>query len=308
MLSLMKTSRTFAEGSVAPQTIDAAALGGTLFVPATHKHLEAIAAGEKFPLLRSVVFDTEDGIRSDELDNALKRLQSMLQKPLPSGLLRFIRPRNPDTLQILLQMRCIEKIDGFVLPKFGLDNREAYLEAVVDTPFKIMPSIEGRELFDIAMLRELRDGLLPHRERIIAVRFGAEDMMRQLGLRRDCRRSLFDLCAPSQVIANLMNTFKPHGFSLTAPVFRCFKDTEDFEADVKRDLAEGLLGKTIIHPDQIEPIERFYRVTRRELEEARILMENEEAAFDLGGTMGETATQRPWAMQILRRAELYGIA
>jgi citrate lyase beta subunit len=285
--------------------IDAAELGGTLFVPSTHKHLQVIARGEKFPALRSVVFDTEDGIADDALDAGLEVISKMLENIGDTGPLRFIRPRNPEVFKTLLKLPGIDKIDGFVLPKFGLENADQYLQTVGNHRF--MPSIEGEELFDVAKLIRLRDILHAYKEQIILVRFGAEDMMRQLGLRRDCKTMLYDMCAPSQVIANILMTFKPHGFDVSAPVYRCYQDAEGFEAEVRRDLLEGLISKTIIHPNQIEPIERLYRVGEQDVEEARKLLESDEAVFSQNGTMAELKTQRVWAKDLLVRAKSYGV-
>jgi len=287
------------------QPIDAVALGGTLFVPAVHRHLEAVAKGEKFPTLRSVVFDTEDGITEGELEAGVEAIARLLETIGEAGPLRFIRPRDPETLARLLTLPGIEKIDGFVLPKFGLDNAAAYLDLLDEQLF--MPSVEGAELFDVAKLIRLRDILLPYSKRIIVVRFGAEDMMRQLGLRRECGTMLYDLCAPAQVIANLLASFKPCGFDISAPVYRCYNDAEGFEAEVRRDLAEGLIGKTIIHPDQIAPIERLYRVNEAEFNEAQAVLYSEKAVFSQSGVMAEVPTQRAWAQQLYARGRRYGV-
>ena len=285
--------------------IDALALGGTLFVPAVHKELEAVASGAKYPRLRSIVVDTEDGIAEAQLDTALERVEALLRNMVPGGPLRFLRPRNPEVLERLLRCEGIEKIDGFVLPKFGLENAERYLNAVGEHTF--MPSIEGRELFDDAALAALRELLLPHSDRIVAIRFGAEDMLRQLGMRRECSRTLYDLCAPSRVIGGVLAAFKPWGFDVAAPVYPCYRDTEGFEAELRRDLTEGLVGKTLIHPDQIESVERIYRVAPEELEAAEALLKSEMAVFGSKGRMAETATQSGWAEIIMQRAEYFGM-
>jgi len=284
--------------------IEAAALGGTLFVPATHKHLEAIASGEKFPRLRSAVFDTEDGISEAELDDALRQIEALLPRLQPGGPLRFVRPRNPQVLSRLFKMRGIEGVDGFVLPKFGPENARSYLEQIGTHRF--MPSIEGKALFDAAGLAQLRDLLLPYQEQIILIRFGAEDLLRQLGLRREPDRSLYDLCGPSQAIGNVITAFKPYGFDIAAPVYRFFKDVEGFESELRRDLAEGLISKTIIHPDQIEPVERCYRVSEAQYQEAQRLLREAAAVYAEAGAMAERTTQTPWARNLAVRAVLYG--
>lgn len=288
------------------KTIDPWELGGTLFVPATHNHLDAIAKGEKFPSLRSMVIDTEDGILESDLKRSLERIRVLVPTLTSKGPLRFIRPRDPDTLAALLRLEKIGVIDGFVLPKFGLDNREAYLQLLKNTPFHFMPSIEGNELFDVQQLAILRDTLLPYRLQIPLIRFGAEDMLRQLGLRRDCTLSLFDMSVPSYVIGMLLSTFKPYGFNISGGVYRCYKDHEGFRRDVLRDLREGLIGKTIIHPDQIDLIEECYRVEPEELDDARQLLSSHSAVFSLNGTMAEVSTQLKWGMSIFKREEIYG--
>ncbi|MGD9971201.1 MAG: HpcH/HpaI aldolase/citrate lyase family protein [Sulfuricurvum sp.] len=283
-------------------------LGGTLFVPATHKHLTEISQGEKFPSLRSMVIDTEDGIAESELESSMERISALLPTLTPTSLLRFLRPRNPQVLHRFLEMDDIDRVEGFVLPKFGLENAHAYLSLLQDTPFCFMPSIEGSELFDPEQLKTLRGILIPYRTQIPLIRFGAEDMLRQLGLRRDCNRSLFDMAAPAYALGSLLSIFKPYGFELSGGVFRCYKDHEGFKQDVYRDLSEGLVGKTIIHPDQIDIIEQCYRVTPEEFNEAQQLVNAKSAVFSSNGTMVEVITQYKWAKNILIRSSIYEVS
>lgn len=288
------------------KTIEPLALGGTLFVPASNKNLISIGSGTKFSTLKSMVIDFEDGLDQTAVEDGLAQLQTLLKTTPKTPLLRFIRPRHPNMLETLLQLPDINKIDGFILPKFGLDNAQDYLNLLKNASQHFMPSIEGKELFNSTLLQELKTVLLPHKHKIILIRFGAEDMLRQLRMRRECKTSLFDISATSLVIANLIATFKPEGFEIAAPVFRCFKDENGFKSDVMRDLQEGLLSKTIIHPNQIDLLNSAYQVTRTELKEATLLLENETSIFNLNDTMAEPITMQPWAKSIIKRADLYG--
>ena len=284
------------------QPIDALELGGTLFVPASHKHLEAVLSGNKYPELRSVVIDFEDGLASTDRPQALHRLNDILENLQEVKLLRFIRPQNPQMLKTFLQQKNIDRIDGFILPKFGLDNAAEYLSIVQN--FQFMPSIEGKELFDIQQLQRLRDILLHHQEQIICIRFGAEDMLRQLELRRTTT-SLYDMLAPAQVIANLITTFKPHGFNISAPVYPDFSDAEGFTKEVAYELQNGLLSKTIIHPNQIEPMNELYRVTHQELNEAKTILSKYDGVLNIKGKMGEVKTQKSWSEFTIFRNSIY---
>jgi citrate lyase beta subunit len=284
-------------------------LGGTLFVPASHKSLSAILSGEKYPVLRSVVIDFEDGLADEDRSEALGNLDKQLADLQKSRLLRFIRPQDAKMLETFLEQKHIEKINGFILPKFGLDNANTYLSAIQNSKLTIqhylMPSIEGSELFDIQKLQQLREILLPFQDQIICIRFGAEDMLRQLGLRRTAT-SLYDMLAPAQVIANLITAFKPFGFDLSAPVYPNFSDIEGFKREIQRELENGLISKTIIHPNQIEPMNSLYKVSQNELEEAQAILSQEDGVLNLSGKMGEIKTQSPWAEQIIKRSGIYG--
>lgn len=286
-------------------------LGGTLFVPASHKDLGAVLSGEKYPELRSVVIDFEDGLAAADQPEAMKRLGNILAGLKKSRLLRFIRPQDPQMLETLLRLDNITKIDGFILPKFGLENADSYLSLfpLHPLPFThfLMPSIEGKELFDTQKLQKLREILLPYREQIVCIRFGAEDMLRQLGLRRVPGKSLYDMLVPSQVIANILTTFKPYGFDISAPVFPDFSDKAGFQKEIREELENGFVSKTIIHPGQIAPMNELYRVTEDELLEARALLSKKEGVMNLDGRMGEAKTQSPWAEQVLKRAELFNV-
>ena len=166
-----------------------------------------------------------------------------------------------------------------------------------------MPSIEGKELFDIQQLQKLREILLPHQDQIICIRFGAQDMLRQLGLKQSV--SIYDMLVPSHIIADLITTFKPFGFDISAPVYQNFSDIEGFQKEVAYELKNGLVSKTIIHPKQIALLNKCYKVTDQELTEANAILEKEDGILNLNGSMGERKTQQKWAKSLMQRTLLY---
>lgn len=281
-------------------------LGGTLFVPSTHQELLSIAEGKKYPTLRSVLIDTEDGIGERDLKSALKNIKELLLELQKSTLLLFLRPRNTEVLKELLALEGIQKIDGFILPKLSLSNAQEYLTAVGEK-YLIMPSIEGEELFNQTKLFELRELILPYKEQIVTIRFGLEDILRQLGMKRKCDESVFDFSATASVLGNFIATFKSAGFNVSGGVYPCFKDTEGFKKDILRDLKEGLFSKTIIHPNQIDAVNKLYRVTQEEFDDAKEICESAEAVFNQNSKMAEVSTMRPHALSIIKRAEIYGV-
>ncbi len=282
-------------------------LGGTLFIPATHKNLELVSACVKYPNLKSLLIDTEDSIAQDELPLALEKIKSLLQTYKKSKLTLFIRPRNVEVLKEILLFEGVRKIDGFILPKFSLSNAKEYFQALETYEFSLMPSVEGSELFNHGELHKLKEVMLTNADRITLVRYGLEDTLKVLRVKRGCADSVFDFAATSSVIGNFIATFKSVGFGVSGGVYPCFSDEDGFVKDVKRDLREGLFSKTIIHPSQIDAINELYKVTQEEFDEAMEIRESKEAVFNLNGKMAETTTMTPYAKEVMKRAEIYGI-
>ncbi|MCF7996111.1 MAG: HpcH/HpaI aldolase/citrate lyase family protein, partial [Chromatiaceae bacterium] len=137
--------------------LEAYRLGGSLYVPVTHKDCLQIANGRKWPELRSVIFCTEDAVAAEALGTALDNLRQVLDKMHPgSETLRFVRVRNPETLTWLLDLPGIDKLDGFVLPKLDMSNIDAYMDQLGGSRrrYHCMPTLETRDVFDPARMTE----------------------------------------------------------------------------------------------------------------------------------------------------------
>jgi len=290
--------------------ISAIELGGTLYIPATHKNVFGICNENKYPDLRSCIIDTEDAIISDDLDKAIQNISTMLETYEPSSLKVFIRPRNTHILQELLQIKNIEKIDGFSLPKFSTEVMREYAQilSLSGKKFYIMPVLESLDIFSREKLKEIREFISTCTIPILTLRLGGEDMMNYLGLKRECEDNIYSLLGPAQVIADVINTFKPFGFNISATVFNCISQDAMFQKNVKEDLKQGLIGKTIIHPNQIDPINQAYKVTKDELEMAtKMLDKTTDAIIVKNGQMGEKFAHGSWAKIILLRYKFYGL-
>ena len=282
-------------------------LGATLFVPATHKNLFEIVCEGKYKDLKSVLIDTEDGINHSDLMMAKTKIKKLLNSYQKKGCHLFLRPKDPQVLKEFLEMEGIEKVDGFILPKFTLQNAAFYLKLLQGKDFYFMPSIEGSELFEKEKLKLLRDMLLKHKEKILLIRFGLEDMLRQLRMKRHCKYSIFDYSVSNVVLGEFLAIFKSSGFVVSGGVFPCFKDTEGFIKDVERDLREGLFSKTVIHPNQARLCNELYKINEAELRWAEKTLQSSDTIFAHEDNMVETTTMGPYAKEILRRFEVYGI-
>ena len=285
-------------------------LGAPLYMPAHRLDLRDIANGEKLPFLRSMIFCTEDAVRKYEVESCIRHLGLCMQgfRDTPQRF-RFIRARNPEILKRLLDLPGIDCIDGFVLPKFTLDSFNAWFDSLRGTGFKIMPTLETREVFDAQAMKELRQALQQDgiAECILMLRIGGNDLMNLLGIRRPRQMTLYQTPL-GHAIAQLVTQFKPYGFSLSAPVFEYLDDPDTLQQEIRQDLAYGLIGKTAIHPGQIAEIENAYRVDRSDYEMALTLKDSAApAVFKMHDAMCEVATHGQWSEGIIERYACYGL-
>lgn len=295
---------------VVPEPFSPWCLGAPLYMPAHRLDLMDCANGEKLQFLRSMIFCTEDAVSHKDVDSSLRHLGLCLQGFRQiSGKHRFIRARNPDILARLLELPAIEKIDGFVLPKFNESVFNAYFDQLKDTSFKIMPTLETKEVFDCGAMTELRQALSQDNvfSRILMLRIGGNDLMSLLGIRRPRGLTLYETPL-GNIISQLVTVFKPYGFSLSAPVFEYLDDKVTLQKELKLDLAYGLTGKTAIHPDQVSMIEAAYAVDSEDYEMAVSLSDHAApAVFKMHNAMCEIATHKQWAKHIMDRQLCYGI-
>ncbi len=286
-------------------------LGASLYVPGNHNSLVSIANGQKFSMLRSVIFCTEDSVRAEDIPFVLKNIEHALIEMIDgANILRFIRVRSPEILSQCLQMKCIQKIDGFVLPKITAHNLESYMNQFKrEDHFEIMITLETPEAFDQGEMTILRTMLLVPRnhKRILSIRIGGNDLLNHIGLRRSREHTLYDTPL-SHTISLLVNVFKPYGFNLTAPVCDYMNADDLLRRECELDLSHGLFGKTAIHPGQIAIIEEQYRVSAKDLEMATAILDPARpAVFRMHDAMCESATHANWAEHIIARAAIYGV-
>ncbi len=287
----------------------AKSMGASLYLPANHKHLMEVADGERLGHVRSLIFCTEDAVADADLSWALFNLSVVLANmKTDTGAERFVRVRNPEVMARVLAMPGVEKLTGFVLPKCTRHNFDAYFKQVRSTDHMLMPTLETADVFSDDEMRQFRETLEAPgvRGRILALRIGGNDLLALLGLRRPRGMTIYRTPL-GPVIARLVTTFRPYGFVLTAPVFEHLDLPELLDQEVAEDLAYGMVGKTAIHPTQIGPIEKHYRVKANDLEAARAILDAASpAVFRMHNSMCEVATHRAWAQRMVEQSNVFG--
>jgi citrate lyase beta subunit len=209
---------------------------------------------------------------------------------------------------------------------------------VIESPEAVYREARAELLQDVARL------LAKHRERVLAVRIGATDMSAAYGLRRPPDLTIYDIGPVAGVIADVVNILgraDGTGFVVTGPVWEYFSAGErmfkpqlrqsPFEAqhagrlrqrlitsdldglirEVHLDKANGLLGKTVIHPSHVAAVHALSVVTHEEYCDAGDILEEAGGgamASVYANKMNEAKPHRAWAERLMLRARVFGVA
>ncbi|MFE6871775.1 HpcH/HpaI aldolase/citrate lyase family protein [Kitasatospora sp. NPDC057692] len=221
-------------------------------------------------------------------------------------------------------------------------GRRLFAMPVLESPELAHLETRRDQLFGIARLLE------KHRERVLAVRLGVTDLCSAYGLRRSPDLTAYDVALVASVIGDVVNVLgraDGTGFTITGPVWeyfpvqeRMFKpqlrrtpfaeaepsreavrrriiehDLDGLIREIELDRANGLLGKTCIHPSHVPAVHALSVVTHEEYSDARDILQQERGG---GGVlrsaytnkMNEAKPHRAWAERVMLRAEVFGVA
>ena len=212
-----------------------------------------------------------------------------------------------------------------------------------------MPVLESPQLLYLESRAETLNGVArtldKYRDRVLAVRLGVTDFCSAHGLRRAPDMTAYDVGIVASVIADVVNVLgraDGSGFTVTGPVWEYFPqqerifrpqlrttpftpgaeqlrtaliehDLDGLLREVELDRANGLLGKTCIHPSHVAPVHALSVVTHEEHSDAADILHVDRAG---GGVlrsaytnkMNEVKPHRAWALRTMNRAEVFGVA
>ena len=290
-------------------------LGATMYMPATLSvdKMFGILTADPFVALipQTMVVCLEDAVSDKDLAYALDNLKILLMRikakniKTPSVSL-FIRPRNIDVAEKILNWQLNDTFVGFVLPKFNLDNMHNWAGILPDD-LHFMPTLETFEYFDALYQRDMRFALQESMDRPICLRIGGNDLLSSLNLRRPKDKTIYQTPVGT-LIPQLVGQFAPYGFDLSAPVCEHFSNYDLLHQEILQDIDHGLLTKTVIHPTQIPTVMSAYKVTFQDYVDAKnILDDSAKSVFNSNGSMLEVTTHKRWAEKIMLRQKTYGV-
>ena len=211
-----------------------------------------------------------------------------------------------------------------------------------------MPVLESPELLHLETRREALQAVArvveKHRHRIPALRLGVTDFCSAYGLRRGPDMTAYDVQLVAGAIADVVNVFgraDGSGLTITGPVWEYFPvqermfrpqlrntpfsgraeelrrrliehDLDGLLREIELDRANGLLGKTCIHPSHVAPVHALSVVTHEEFTDAADILGTGPGGGVLRSAytnkMNEVKPHLAWAEKTMLRAQVFGAA
>ena len=252
-----------------------------MFVPGHQQRMIDKAYGLK---LNVAMFDLEDGVPPGEKNTARAMMGETLDRP-SIGMLRFVRIHPAGSREVEVDLPAVIRpgLDGLTLTKVNSPEDVLRVSSVLDAREEGAGLERGsvRLLATIESARGLiqAPAIAASSPRLVGLMFGAEDFAMDLGMFNVRQGEAGDfLYARSALVVAAASG----GLQAIDRVYLDIRNPAGLEKDMRfaRDL--GFTGKALIHPAQIEVVEKVFRPTDAEVEYARRVVEAFEAAEAAG--------------------------
>lgn len=314
--------------------LPAYSVGPLLYCPANNKGIVNSLIQEKFGRQFSLALCLEDTIQDSCVADAENILISSLQAlyaqqaQTPFFLPKiFIRVRTWEQIKSLLDRLGNSRalVTGFNIPKFSLENADAYISAFKDInrqssePFYMMPIFESPSMIHLknraSILYELKGKLDDIAQFVLNIRVGGNDLCHMFGFRRHSNESIYKIRPVANIFSDIITVFGMD-YVVSGPVYEYYNG-KNWNAGLRKELDDdrlcGFIGKTVIHPNQIPLVNEAYKTPLKDYNDAKAILDWDSSSPSLvAGSivkerMNEYKTHYNWALRTLLLAEAYGL-
>lgn len=311
-------------------------VGALLYSPANSEKIAEDIINESFAQPYSLALCLEDAISDLAVEQAEKVMLNTMQKVYKASKYKtvyipkiFVRVRRPEQIMDLYRRmgNSREILTGFVIPKFAKGNADAYMEEILkanegsNNTVYVMPILESGDIIDISQrvenLKAVKEILDKNKKYVLNVRVGGNDFCKNFGIRRHIDETIYDIGCIANILSDIITCFSMD-YVVSGPVWEYFgrfggQWKEGLLRELRLDRLNGFIGKTVIHPSQIDVVNAAMRVTEEDYNDAvsiikladndRVLVEKNTT----GQRMNEYKTHIVWAEKILALSKVYGV-
>jgi len=229
-----------------------------------------------------VCFDLEDSVPDKEKKKARVLIRNTLKQRNKYSPDVFVRTNSPESGLIEADLKEIVQkgIDGIVIPKVNSANELKKIEKTISSlekkrkikGIRLMPSIESA--LGVVNCYEIASSS----KRIDALVFGIFDLLNDMGIEytkgnpRGAKYSRYKV----PVAATAAGVVAIDG------IWQDLEDDDGFTKDCEVGRSLGYVGKSVIHPDQIETVHEIFHPSGPEIEWAKKVCEVYEATTKAG--------------------------
>jgi citrate lyase beta subunit len=213
-----------------------------------------------------------------------------------------------------------------------------------------MPILETSDVIfresRLSTLLDIQTLLTKYKKYVLNVRIGATDFSSIFGLRRNPDMTIYDIGVIRDCVTDIINIFgrSDNSFVISGPVWEYFisdrvlkpqlretpfeemmgqdglrlrmsyidRYVDGLIREVAYDKENGIIGKTIIHPTHLQPVQSLYVVTHEEYIDATSIISNNQG--DRGvmksqykNKMNEIKPHLNWSNRIMNRSKIFGV-
>lgn len=310
-------------------------VGALMYSPALNNKIPGLVTGGSLGDKFSVALCLEDTIAPSMVPEAEKQVaetfRTIYRDTENTGIYIpkvFIRVREPE--QILRVFSLIKDyqalLTGFIFPKYSVGNANAYNQALLQVneisskKLYMMPILESADIIDprtrVETLGKIKESIDSMSDFVLNVRVGGNDFSNEFATRRHYDETIYDILPIAQLLGDIL-TFFSREYVVSGPVWEFFSSDNDewkegLRRELKLDRLNGFIGKTVIHPKQIPIVNEMLKVTRKDYEDAKTILDWDEDGLQVGKSSGgermnEVRTHYNWAQKTVLLSKLYGI-
>lgn len=311
------------------------ALGACLYMPGTRENLLKDILFNKSMGAHTITLCIEDSVSSNQVVqaennviNLFKNIDLLLKDnssfthSLP---LIFIRVRNINQLQRLLNESSLMGLCGFIFPKFDAGLSEKYFSVLKEYNKSNKRTLYGMPILETPRIihKETRiDELIKikhiidyYKEYVLNIRIGGTDFSGLYSLRRSKDFTVYDLAVVKDCISDIINVFKRDDYVISGVVYEYYNKVLDFHNNVLiketlLDRSNGLIGKTVIHPTQVNVVNSLMVVSKEDYVDASNIINSSLDGViksNYSNKMNEIKPHEKWAKEILLKAKIMGV-
>lgn len=310
-------------------------VGALLYSPALNEKVADDVVNNKYGQQYSLALCLEDTIADNSIEVAEQQLEETLKKIHSKiGNKQFFLPKIFIRVRTAQQMSRLHDdfesyadiIRGYIFPKYSLTSADSFNEAVKDINSRsknkvyMMPILESSDIVEYASRREvlakLKEKIDSVKEYVLNIRVGGNDFCNQFAARRHYDETIYDILPISQLLGDILTAFSRE-YVVSGPVWEFFSSDNDewkkgLQNELKYDKLNGFIGKTVIHPKQVSVVNEALKVSLKDYEDAKEILNWDDSGLQVGKSFGgermnEVKTHINWAYKMVALAQIYGV-